>query len=350
LTSVEQYQQRAASHPLLDLTEQEFVAQIEPYRRELHVHCYRMLGSVQDAEDLVQETLLRAWRRRETFAGRGSLRAWLYKIATNLCLNALERQPRRTLPVMRQQASAQDEAIAPAITEPIWLEPLPDELLAPEHGEPEARFSQRESVSLAFVVLLQQLPPRQRAVLILRDVLDWQASEVSELLGLSIAAVKSALFRARTTLAQHTQTGKAEELAAPRLNEAMQSRLAHYMRAWETANVNEFVALLKADAIFSMPPTPTWFQGREAIRAFLTQTIFQGAIQGQWRLLPTRANGQLAFGVYRRHTAGGLYEPYAIQVLRFAGEQIAEVTTFKNPALVRYFNLPPSLSGDLPYG
>jgi len=310
--------------------EREFGAMAEPYRRELQAHCYRMMGSVQDAEDMVQETFLRAWRRRETFEGRASFRAWLYKIATNACLDRLKQQPRRVVPITYQAVSTVAEPIPPAVMEPIWLEPYPDDLLGDE--SPEEKFSSREYINLAFIVALQLLPPRQRAVLILRDVLDWQASEAAVLLDMTVPAVKSALHRARAALAardfdeNHT------------LDTAAQSQLEDYVRAWETADVDGLVRLLKDDATFSMPPIPAWYRGRDEIRGLISKTIFSGEANGRWRLLPTRANRQIAFGLYRQSQNG--YEAYGIQVLTFCGDKIADITTFRRPALLSDFDLP----------
>jgi RNA polymerase sigma-70 factor (ECF subfamily) len=296
-----------------------------------------MLGSVQDAEDMVQETFLRAWRHRETFEGRASIRAWLYRIATNVCLDALDKRPRRAVPVTRQAASAMGDSIPPAVREPVWLEPYPDDLLAVSDDNPEGRYSARESITLAFVAALHLLPPRQRAVLIMRDVLDWQASEVADLLDMTVPAVKSALHRARSTLAaQAART----DLAGRPLDDATQQQLKDYVRAWETADVNTLLTLLKENAAFSMPPLPVWFQGREAIRWLVGATVFSGDASGRWRLLPTRANGQLAFGLYRRDNADSPHKGYGIQVLTFDGGQITDITTFINPALFPYFRLP----------
>ncbi len=316
----------------------EFGALAEPYRRELQAHCYRMMGSVQDAEDMVQETFLRAWRRRETFEGRASLRAWLYKIATNVCLDALEKRPRRVVPITRQGVSTLDEPIPPDVTEPIWLEPYPDELLAPDDTSPEGHLSALENITLAFIAALHLLPPRQRAVLILRDVLDWQASEVADLLDITVPAVKSALHRARTTMANHAggMTHRLDEAAVPQLD--------YYVRAWETADINALLALLKADATFSMPPIPAWYRGRDTIGALVNRTVFRGEANGRWRLLPTRANRQPTFGLYRRDEALGVYSPYGIQVLTFDGGEIGDIITFRNTALFPYFKLPTTLS------
>ena len=254
---------------LTNLDQQAFGALAEPYRRELQAHAYRMLGSVQEAEDLVQDTFLRAWRRRETYAGRAPLRAWLYRIATNLCLDQLGQRPRRSLPPTRQGPASGSEPLPPPILEPVWLEPYPDELLAPEAESPEARYSLRESITLAFMTALHLLPPRQRAVLILRDVLDWTASEVADLLDLSVPAVKSALHRARATLSGQYAAVEFESLSLSGLDEPRQRQLDRYARAWEMANVDELAALLKADATFSMPPNPAWVRGIEDIRARL---------------------------------------------------------------------------------
>ena len=322
--------------------QREFGALAEPHRRELLAHCYRMLGSIQDAEDLVQETLLRAWRRRETCAGRASFRAWLYKIATNLCLDTLDRRPRRVLPVTRQGAATLDTPIPAALTEPIWLEPFPDDLPAPDDGNPEAYVAARENIALAFIAALHLLPPRQRAVLILRDVLEWQAGEVADLLGLTVPAVKSALHRARATLAKHGPGG-GEGIAARGLDKATRVQLDRYVLAWETADIAALLALLKADAAFSMPPIPAWYRGRDTIGDLVARTVFRGEARGRWRLAPTQANGQPAFGLYQRNEDSGLYGAYGIQVLRFVGDEIADITTLINPALFPYFNLPVTL-------
>ena len=317
------------------MDEQEFAALAEPYRYELQVHCYRMMGSVQDAEDMVQETFLRAWRRRDTYEGRASFRAWLYKIATNACLDALEKRSRRVIPFTRQAVSTLDEPIPPAVLEPIWLEPYPDDLLAGDELNPEGQVSAREHIALAFTAALHLLPPRQRAILILRDVLDWQASEVANLLELTVPAVKSALHRARTTLASR---GGSADLAVRGLGKGTQSQLDRYVRAWETADVNALLALLKDDATFSMPPIPSWYQGRESIGGLVSATIFSGDANGRWRLLPTQANHQEAFGLYRQAQDG--YAGYGIQVLTFVDGAIADIITFRSPALMPYFRLP----------
>ncbi|MBL8057234.1 MAG: RNA polymerase subunit sigma-70 [Anaerolineales bacterium] len=331
--------------PLLHtLTEAEFGARVEPYRRELRAHGYRLLGSLADAEDLVQDTLLRAWRRRETFAGRAPLRAWLYKIATNLALDLLKQRRRRTLPAARQAAAGADDPIPADLNEPIWLEPCPDDLLAPEAAGPEARYSARESVSLAFLTVLQTLPPRPRAVLILRDVLDWPAQEVAGALTMTVPAVKSALHRARAALAQR-YTAPAPEPAAL-IGAAQEALLERYVQAWEAADVNGLVALLRENAVFSMPPIPAWYQGRAAIRTLVARTVFSGPARGRWRLRPTRANGQPAFGLYRRAEAAGEYALYGVQVVTLAGAAVAEILTFRTPALGPHFGLPPALPLD----
>jgi RNA polymerase sigma-70 factor, ECF subfamily len=343
VSTVGQLSQTSYPTNLHAIDQYEFGALTEPHRRELLAHCYRMSGSIHEAEDLVQETFLRAWRRRETYAGRAPLRTWLYKIATNLCLDALGRHPRRTLPIARQPAATLDEPIPASVAEPIWLEPFPDELLASETVNPEARYLAHESVTLAFMTALHLLPPRQRAVLILRDVLDWQASEVADALGLTVPAVKSVLHRARTTLNNHSGTIQIENPAIHPGDQARQRQLDRYVRAWETADVNALLVLLKAEATFSMPPIPSWYCGREAIGALVSKTIFSGESRGRWRLYPTHANGQPAFGVYRRDQADHGYCAYGIQVVTFDGEQIADIITFRNPSLIGYFNLPTTL-------
>ncbi len=317
------------------MNEQEFAALAEPYRRELQAHCYRMMGSVQDAEDMVQDAFLRAWRARDTYEGRASFRAWLYKIATNACLDALDKRSRRVIPATRQAVSTMDEPIPPAVMEPIWLEPYPDDLLAGDEVNPEGQVSARENITLAFMAALHLLPPRQRAILILRDVLDWQASEVATLLELTVPAVKSALHRARTTLADQ---GRKADVSACTLDKGTQSQLDRYVRAWETADVNTLLALLKDDATFSMPPIPSWYRGRESIGGLVSATVFSGDANGRWRLLPTHANQQQALGLYRQTQTG--YGGYGIQVLTFADGEIADIITFRNPGLMQYFSLP----------
>ncbi len=328
----------------------EFSDLTEPYRRELQVHCYRILGSLHDAEDLVQETLLRAWRRLDTFEGRASFRAWLYKIATNACLDALDRKrSRRALPQATHPAANPREPFNPPITDPIWLEPFPDEWLVEGAAGPEARYSARESITLAFLAALQVLPPRQRAVLILRDVLDWSAREVAGLLGLTVPAVNSALHRARVTLAKHYHRGGREKMKASSADDRTRALLDRYVRAWETADVAGLTALLKEDAAFTMPPSPSWYRGRAAARVFIASTIFApggmfgGQANGRWRLQPTRANAQPAFAMYQRGASGQTYRAFGVQVLTFDGEHLAEVVNFIMPDLVPRFDLPTEL-------
>lgn len=321
---------------LSNMDEQAFGAMTEPHRRELQAHCYRMMGSAQDAEDMVQETFLRAWRGRETFAGRASFRAWLYRIATNACLDALEKRPKKVIPLTRGAASTMDEPIPGDVNDPIWLEPFPDEWLIQDDQNPERQVSTRENIALAFTAALHLLPPRQRAILILRDVLDWQANEVADLLCISVPAVKSALHRARTTLANHCSPTKNA------LDEIHHEQLERYIQAWESADIPALLNLLTEDATFSMPPIPSWYQGCETIRRLIEATIFRGDANGRWRLHPTRANGQPAFGLYRN--AGEHYQGYGIQVLTIRGSLIADIITFRSPPLFSLFQLPATLS------
>ena len=317
---------------------------IEPYRRELHLHCYRLLGSLQDAEDLVQETMLRVWQHFDTFKGSASLRTWLYTIATNACLDALKKRPPRTLPVAAYAASDPLSLIAPALAEALWLEPFPDSWLTEATDNPEARYTRRESVSLAFLTVLQLLPPRQRAILLLSDVLDWHASEVAHLLELSVSAVNSALHRARVTLAKHYHPDEQETGQVRLLDAETSALLTRYVQAWETDDVAGLVALLKEDATLSMPPFAAWFGGREAIRDILTSRLFGSGVQKKWRLYPTGANAQPAFAVYRADESNGSYRAFGIQVVTLdvsapAG-LIAEVTIFNVPSLVTSFGFP----------
>jgi RNA polymerase sigma-70 factor (ECF subfamily) len=303
-----------------------------------------MLGSLQEAEETVQETFWRSWSRRETYEGRSSLRAWLYKISTNLCIDLLRRRPRRALPVSRGKASTLEQPIPASINEPVWLEPYPTELPAPLETQPEARYTASESIRLAFLTLLHLLPPRQRAVLVLRDVLGWQANEAAEALELTVPAVKSALHRARATLAANHPALQRDQMAARVSEPETQQMLERYVRAWEAADVDGLLALLRADCSFSMPPIPSWYQGHGEIGRLVSRTVFSGQAAGRWRLLPTRANDQFAFGLYKVNDGTGTYAGYGIQVLAIAGEQILDITTFRDPALLPFFDLPSVLT------
>ncbi len=288
-----------STYPALrDLDQESFSALVEPFRPALRAHCYRMLGSLQEAEDAAQETLWRAWQKRESYAGRAPVRSWLYKIATNLCLDALRQRPKRTLPVVRDESAASPSDPIPAgVEEPIWLEPCPEEWLMAEEADPEAQVTRRESVTLAFMASLHLLPPRQRAVLILRDVLEWQASEVAELLDQTVPSVKSALHRARATLAEHYKGKQVESLSLSALEASLQEQLQRYVQAWETADVEGLLALLKADATFSMPPIPSWYQGKESIGKLVGATIFSGPARGRWRARSRPGRGTRGFGL-----------------------------------------------------
>ncbi len=308
------------------------------YQRELLVHCYRMLGSLHDAEDLVQETLLRAWEKRATLTSPGSYRAWLYRIATNLCLNTLARVPRRSLPPDTHPQSDPGSPAPPRLREPIWLEPFPDELLANQHSDPEDRALQREQTTLAFLVALQHLTPEQRAILLLREMLEWPAGEVAEWLNLSVSAVNSALQRARRALQEYHVLPETPTVL-PTLQ--LQSLLDRYVTLWEQADIPGFVALLREDAWFTMPPFPVWFQGRAAIAMVLSTSIFTSGRQR--RLLPTRANGSPAFGLYQREAGADAYQLLGLLVLEVVGEQIGNLVAFLEPSRLSSFTLPPTL-------
>ncbi len=322
-----------------------FSSLIEGYRRELHLYCYRLLGSMHDAEDLVQETMLRAWQYADTFKGQSSLRTWLYKIATNVCLDALKKRRPRTLPVGLTPEADPLHPIAPAWTESAWLEPFPNSWLAEATEDPAARYSRHESVSLAFLTVLQLLPPRQRVILLLSDVLDWHASEIAHLLSISVSAVKSALHRARVTLSKHSYGDEQKRGEGLNADAATQALLERYLRAWDTRDVAGLVALMKEDATFTMPPSPSWYQGREAIRTQITTQGLAPERQNRWFFLPTGANGGPAFAVYCATGRGGPARAFGIQVLTLelsaaSGVLIADVTTFLDPSLFPAFGFP----------
>jgi RNA polymerase sigma-70 factor (ECF subfamily) len=319
----------------------------ESYRRELQVHCYRILGSLHDAEDLVQETLLRAWKRLATFEGRASFRSWLYKIATNACLDFLDQQrSRRFLPHTSLPSSNPQAGIVPPNPEMTWLEPFPDEwLIDPSAVNPEARYTDRESISLSFLTALQVLPPRQRAVLILRDVLDFSAAETAEVLEITVSSANSALHRARTTLSQRYHRQEEERAASSPTDERSQWLLDHFVRAWENADVDGLVSLLREDALLAMPPSPSWYEGRAAIRVFVAATIFanEGMFGGEashrWRLRPTKANGSPAFALYQRAENNG-FTAFGLLVLTREADRLTQIISFIDPSLPPYFGLP----------
>jgi RNA polymerase sigma-70 factor, ECF subfamily len=312
---------------------EEFVRLTEPLRRELLAYCYQMLGSVHDAEDLVQETYLRAWRSYEGFEGRSSLRAWLYRIATNRCLTALEYRGRRPLPSgLGGPSDDPDLPLAPGRPEVAWLQPIPDALLAA--ADPAAIVASRGSLRLALVAALQHLPARQRVVLILRDVLAWPAAEVAELLGTTTTAVKSALQRARVRL---EEAAPVEDQVVEPAGPDQRALLDRYMAAFEAADVAALLRLLREDAQWEMPPLPAWFAGRQAIGRFLAGQVF-GAPRA-WRLVATSANGQPAVAAYLRGGDGG-YDAHAIQVLTVTATGIARVVAFLDPSLFVTFDLP----------
>ncbi|MFE2519949.1 sigma-70 family RNA polymerase sigma factor [Streptomyces mirabilis] len=311
----------------------------EPYRRELHVHCYRMLGSFQDAEDVLQDTLLAAWQGFAGFEGRASLRTWLYRIATNRCLNARRSSGRRRA---KEWDVPNVEPPEPTrLGEVVWLEPIPNTLL--EGGidaplGPEARYEQTESVSLAFMTALQLLPPRQLAVLILRDVLGFHAGEVADMLDSSIESVKSALKRARAGLQHRRPTTDDREPPPASDSPAEDAIVAKFVHAWESADLDALVALLTDDVFMSMPPMPFEYQGRDVVARFCA-SIFRA--DRRFDLIPTRANGQPAFGAYLR-APDGISHGTGLYVLTLTGDRICAMTRFENSVL-QSFGLPRSL-------
>jgi RNA polymerase sigma-70 factor (ECF subfamily) len=313
----------------------------DPHRRELTVHCYRMLGGLDDAEDAVQDTMVKAWRGLAGFAGRSSLRSWLYRIATNVCLDTLDHRARRVLPTT--VAAPADPAVPPAPDDhdTAWLQPCPDTLLDPADpdGDPQSVTVRREHVELAFVAVIQHLPARQRAILLLRDVLGYNAAETAELIGGTPAAVHSGLQRARAAVdaglpaaSRHRPDGHVAEL------------VDRYVRAWHAADIEALVALLRADAHMAMPPTPSWYAGREAIAGYLEQ-LFSSPFGRQLRLRPTAANHQPALAVYAPATPHGNLVPFAVKVLTVDTDRISAITGFVTPHLFPAFALPDQLSG-----
>jgi RNA polymerase sigma-70 factor (ECF subfamily) len=320
--------------------ERAFRSLVEPHRRELHAHCYRMLGSLHDAEDALQEALLRAWRGLAKFEAGRPLRPWLYRIATNACLDSLAKRPRRILPVDQRPPSDSDAGPGKPLAEGVWVEPYPDQMLAVEDGRaaPEARYEQRESVELAFIAALQHLPARQRAVLILREVLGFSAREVAQSLDTSAASVNSALQRARRTvderLPDRSQQATLRSLGDDRLSQAVE----RYVEAWESRDADSMVAILTEDVTFAMPPFPNWFRGRDAVVTFMV-----GTGTPRLRFVPTSANGQPAIAWYILETVRNVFLPTSIEVLTFERERVKEVVAFASPGLFPHFGLPAEL-------
>jgi RNA polymerase sigma-70 factor (ECF subfamily) len=294
-----------------------FGALVEPLRSELHAHCYRMLGSLHDADDALQDTLLKAWRGLARFEGRSKLRSWLYTIATNVCLTMLERRRQRVLPLDHGPAADPVAPFETPVTESIWIEPYPDAALSVE---------QRESVELAFVAALQHLPATQRAVLIMREVLGFSAREAAEVLGTTVASINSALQRARAAVDERVpeQTQQATLRAVG--DRAVRDLVDRYVDAWERCDVDAFVEMLTEDATFSMPPLPMWYAGREAVRAWADFSPLSG--QWRWKVARTSANGQPALGFYAWDETAGAFLPFALNVLTLRDGAVSAVVAF----------------------
>jgi RNA polymerase sigma-70 factor (ECF subfamily) len=308
-------------------SEDAYARLVEPHRSELQAHCYRMLGSLQDAEDALQEALVRAWKSLDKFEGRSSLRSWLYRIATNTSLDAIEKRPKRILPIDYGPPSDPHGGVGDPLVESVWIEPFPDETLGIEDGyaSPDARYEQRESVELAFVAALQLLPANQRAVLILREVLGFSAQETADTLDTSVASVNSALQRARATIEKRLPEQSQQETLKALGDERLRELVEQYADAWERNDVDTVVSMLAEDAAFTMPPMSRWFYG-DGIRHWLETSSMTG--EWGWRSVPVTANGQAALAFYSWDKEKGTRVPFAINVLTFEGEKIKEVDAF----------------------
>jgi RNA polymerase sigma-70 factor, ECF subfamily len=308
-------------------SEDAYARLVEPHRSELQAHCYRMLGSVQDAEDALQEALVRAWKGLDKFEGRSSLRSWLYRIATNTSLDAIERRPKRILPIDYGPPSDPHDGVGEPLVESVWIEPFPDETLGIEDGyaSPDARYEQRESVELAFVAALQLLPANQRAVLILREVLGFSAQETADTLDTSVASVNSALQRARATIEKRLPEQSQQETLKSLGDEKLREIVEQYADAWERNDVDTVVSMLADDAAFTMPPMSRWFYG-DGIRYWLENSSMTG--EWGWRSVPVTANGQAALAFYSWDEEKQARVPFAINVLTFEGEKIKQVDAF----------------------
>ncbi|GAA4607430.1 sigma-70 family RNA polymerase sigma factor [Actinoallomurus liliacearum] len=314
--------------------DEEFVRLTEPYRRELLAHCYRMLGSVHDAEDTVQETYLSAWRAFAGFQGRSSPRTWLYRIATRACLKALERAARRPMPSSLEPSANPEDPLAPPLMDAHWLEPIPGGLLT---ADPAGTVEARQSLRLAFVAALQHLQPRQRAVLILRDVLAWQAAEVADLFNTTTASVNSALQRARASIAR---IAPAEDDMGEPTDPGTRALLDQYLSAFENADMTTLTRLLAKDVVFEMPPYPTWFAGRDDVARFLADRL---PSPGLYRAVPTTTNHQPALALYGR-AATGTYRAHAVQTLTITTAGISHIANFHGSRLFPLCGLPLSVT------
>jgi RNA polymerase sigma-70 factor (ECF subfamily) len=306
--------------------------ELETHRPDLTGYCYRMLGSGNEAEDAVQETLVRAWRGADRLQARAALRSWLYKIATNVCMDMLQRPQRRARPMDLASPETADAVLGDGLAEYTWVQPVLDSRVLPDYGDPAELAAGRETIRLAFVAALQHLPPRQRAVLILREVLRWQASEVAELLDTSVASVNSALQRARATL----DAAGPDPAGPPSVEAEQQELLDRYVDAFERYDVDELVGLLREDAMFSMPPWSHWMRGPHEVKRWL---LGQGIGCKGSRVIATRGSGCPAIGTYR-HVAPERYEPWALAILEISGGRITGVHNFIDPDLFRQFGLP----------
>src|SRR6266542_3405216 len=322
---------------------------VEPYRDELHAHCYRMLGSYEDAEDALQEALIRAWRGLPRFEGRSSLRAWLYRIATNSCLRTIERRPKRVQPIDYAPAADPHDGLADPVNEPVWLEPYPDTKLGLEGpAGPDARYEQREAVELAFIAALQHLSARQRAVLVLRDVLGFSARETAEVLETTPVSVDSALQRAHKTVDERLPSQTQQQTLRLLGDDELSRLVERFVAAWERHDVDAVVSMLAEDARLVMPPLPTWVSGRDQVAAFLRAYPLSGA--RRWQMLTTSANGQPALATYSWDEQTAAFMPHSLSVLTLREGKIEEITAFMTPDPLSHFNLPASIGDEQTQG
>jgi RNA polymerase sigma-70 factor, ECF subfamily len=319
-------------------TEEQFRRLVEPHRAELHAHCYRMLGSVHDAEDALQDALLRAWRGLPRFEGRSSLRSWLYRIATNTSLDVISRRRKRVLPIDYGPSADPHDEFGEPVGESVWIEPYPDERQGLEDGfaGPEARYERRESVELAFVAALQHLPASQRAVLLLRDVLGFSARETAEALETTVHSVNSALRRARIAVDERLPEQSQQVTLRALGDEGVREVVEAYIDALERGDIDAILAMLAEEATWSMPPYPSWYRGHKAITDFLTE----GPLRERWRHISTHANGQVAVGCYLWDAQKRSYVAAVLDVLTLQGSRLTAVTAFVTPEAFRRFGLP----------